>query len=142
MINKTSAIPNSSKCIICGKSNHKTQECAYLKAYDLKAKEAKANALKRVDSKPEKNHSHQSLTETPVTKALTTVRRDIQVTDAPASNKYPKGSDKPLYRKVPPNYEAYKRLNKPKVNKYPHGYELLIGTNGKQRLQNTDQNLL
>ncbi|KAJ0632047.1 putative transcription factor interactor and regulator CCHC(Zn) family [Helianthus annuus] len=140
-INRTSVIVPAESCIVCGKTNHKTQACVYLKNFDVKKNEYLAKtSLSPSSSSSVKFTKKQPLfvpVQTAVTKQLnqTSVKRDVQVTDAPPANQFRKGKEKQSYQRIPHVYEAYKRPSKPKVYRHPFGYQQVIGQDPQQWLE-------
>src|ERR1044071_3124065 len=94
-INKgTSACDSKATCSICGKKNHNTKDCLYLKNFDVKMQEYKAKTLANPVVSTPKGKPKQTFTpvQTSVSKRLeTSASRDVQVTDAPPTSKYPRG---------------------------------------------------
>ena len=78
--------------------NHKTKECLYPKNFDVKIQEYKAKTLANPGVSTSKGKPKQTFTlvQTSVTKSLeTSAPRDVQVTDAPPTSKYPRGYGQP-----------------------------------------------
>ena len=139
-LNRTSVIVSAESCIVCGKTNHKTQACVYLKNFNVKKNEYLAKtSLSPSASSSVKFTKKQPLfvpVQTAVTKQLnqTSVKRDVQVTDAPPANQFRKGKEKQSYQRIPHVYEVYKKPSKPRVNRHPFGYQQLIGQDPQQWL--------
>ena len=131
-VSKRTNLGDSKTCSICGKKNHKTMDCLYLKNFDSKIQEHKAKTKESQGVSTSKGKLKQTFTsvQTPVTKQLNEnfVPREIQVTDAPPSNKFPRGHGQPPCHRLSHVYEEPKRTFKPKVNRHPHGYQHLIGS--------------
>ena len=130
-INKTTSLNDSKskECAICKKKNHKTKECLYLKNFDEKIKEYKAKTLESQVMSTSKGKSKQTFesVQTSVTKSLNknSAPREVQVTDAPPVNRLPRGYGQPTCHRLPHVYEEPKRPSKPKMNRHPHGFNIL-----------------
>ncbi|KAJ0467321.1 putative transcription factor interactor and regulator CCHC(Zn) family [Helianthus annuus] len=140
-LTKTSVTTSAESCSVCGKTNHKTQACVYLKNFNEKKNEymAKTSLSSSAPSPSVKFTKKQPLfvpVQTAVTKQLnqTSVKRDVQVTDAPPANQFRKGKEKQSYQRIPHVYEVYKKPFKPRVNRHPFGYQQLIGQDPQQWL--------
>ncbi|MFS7953602.1 putative transcription factor interactor and regulator CCHC(Zn) family [Helianthus anomalus] len=129
-LTKTSVTTSAESCSVCGKTNHKTQACVYLKNFNEKKNEymAKTSLSSSASSPSVKFTKNQPLfvpVQTAVTKQLnqTSVKKDVQVTNAPPANQFRKGKEKQSYQRIPHVYEVYKKPFKPKVNRHPFGYQ-------------------
>ena len=114
-VNKSSIIKASNSCNICGKTNHVTQQCTYLKSYEVTKNEfvfksKQMSSPSQVQSKP--SVKKQQAVFTPVEMAVTKPR-------------------------VPHVYEALKKVSKPKVNRHSFAYQQLLGKNPQQWLEST-----
>ena len=133
---------------------------SFLKNFDVQIQvyKAKTQASQVVSTPKGKPKQTFAPAQTSVSESLeTSYARDVQVTNAPPSNKFPRGHGQPPCHSLPHVYEEPKRPSKPKVNKHPHGYYHLTGNgqtsvapsvdiqtlaNGQQQLLNLVQKLV